>query len=153
LRIDIALVPWGAALAAAAVGISNPLPAQGTAPFVVIVNAGNPVTAVARDELSKIFLKKQSNWDNGNPVVPLDLTEEAAVRDAFTKAVHRRSVEAIKSYWQQQIFSGRDVPPTEESSETDVVAAVRANPNAIGYVSAGAAASASGVRTISVTGS
>src|ERR1700726_2590797 len=96
LRIDIALVPLGAALAAAAVWISNPLPAQGSAPFVVIVNAGNPVTAVTRDELAKIFLKKRSNWDNGNPVVPLDLTEEAAVRDAFTKAVHRRSVTSIK---------------------------------------------------------
>ena len=146
-------MPWGAALAAAAVAISNPLPAQGSAPFVVIVNAGNPVTAVTRDELTKIFLKKQSAWDNGNPIIPLDLAEETAAREAFTKAVHRRSVAAIKSYWQQQIFSGRDVPPTEESSESDMVAAVRANPNAVGYVSAGAAASASGVRTISVTGS
>jgi ABC-type phosphate transport system substrate-binding protein len=119
----------------------------------VIVNATNPVTAVTRDELSKVFLKKQPTWDNGKPVTPLDLTEDAGAREAFTKAVHRRSVTAVKSYWEQQIFSGRDVPPTEERTETDVVAAVRANPNAIGYVSAGAAAGAAGVKVIGVTGS
>jgi len=152
VRTGLALWPR-AALAAAVTGISFPLAAQASAPFVVIVNATNPVTAVTRDELSKVFLKKQSAWNNGMPVTPLDLTEDAGAREAFTKAVHLRSVTAVKSYWEQQIFSGRDVPPTEERTETDVVAAVRANPNAIRYVSASAAAGAAGVKVISVTGS
>jgi ABC-type phosphate transport system substrate-binding protein len=43
----------------------------------------------------------------------------------------------VKSYWQQQIFSGRDVPPPEKQTENDVVAFVRSNPGAIGYVSKG----------------
>jgi len=43
----------------------------------------------------------------------------------------------VKSYWQQQIFSGRDVPPVEKSSDAQVVAFVKQNPGAIGYVAEG----------------
>ena len=50
-----------------------------------------------------------------------------------------KSVSAVKSYWQQQIFSGRGVPPTERSTDSEVLAYVRSNPNAIGYVSSAAA--------------
>jgi hypothetical protein len=32
-------------------------------------------------------------------------------REGFSKEVHGRSVTAIKSFWNQQIFAGRQVPP------------------------------------------
>ena len=65
----------------------------------------------------------------------MDQPEGSPVREAFTKAVLRKSVSAVKSYWQQQIFSGRAVPPTERPSDTEVLNFVRSNPAAIGYVS------------------
>jgi len=120
------------------------------APFVVVVSASNPVSSMTRDQASKLFLKKTPTWDNGRgEVVPVDQPEGSAVRDAFTRAVLRKSVSAVKSYWQQQIFSGRGVPPTERASDGEVVSYVRANPNAIGYVSP-AAASAGGVKVVNV---
>ena len=120
------------------------------APFVVVVSASNPVSSITRDQASKLFLKKIPTWDNGRgEVVPVDQPEGSAVREAFTKAVLRKSVSAVKSYWQQQIFSGRGVPPTEKASDSEVVSYVRANPNAIGYVSP-AAASAGGVKVVNV---
>ena len=48
------------------------------------------------------------------------------------------SVAAVKLYWQQAVFSGRDVPPPELDSEQEVVRFVLRNPGAIGYVSDGA---------------
>lgn len=106
--------------------------------YVVVVNAANPVTALTRDRANGIFLKRVTRWDDGKPVAPVNLERSSAVREAFSHAVHGKSVSAIESYWQQQIFSGKDAPPLQRNSDVEVVAFVRANPGAIGYVSAAA---------------
>ena len=69
-------------------------------------------------------------------------------RAAFSEAVIGRSVGAIEIYWQQQIFSGKEVPPATKSSDDDMVAFVKSNPGAIGYVSGGA--STAGVKVVEV---
>ena len=50
----------------------------------------------------------------------------------------RRSVEAVKTYWQQAVFSGRDIPPPELDSDDDVVRYVLRNPGGVGYVTGNA---------------
>ena len=42
---------------------------------------------------------------------------------------------AIKKYWQQKVFSGEAAPPPEVATEADVLAQVRSDPAAVGYVS------------------
>ena len=106
--------------------------------FKVVVNRTNPVTSVTQNQLSGLFLKKMA-WPSGQPVQPVDLAEDSPVRRTFTDTVHGRPVSAIKAYWQQKVFSGRDVQPPEESSDSAVIAFVRANPSAIGYVAEGMA--------------
>ncbi len=115
----------------------------------VIVNPATPVTSLPREQVSRLFLRKVARWDGGAPVLPVDLAETAPARDAFSRAVHRRTVAMITGYWQRQIFSGRQLPPPDRASEADVVAYVRATPGAIGYVSA--AADLRGVRVLTVT--
>ena len=112
----------------------RPLQAQGSG-YQVIVHASNPIGSITREEASKLFLRKATKWTSGAEVVPVDQPEGSDTRAAFTKAVLKKSVSAVKVYWQQQIFSGRGVPPSEKPTDADVVAFVRANPNAIGYVS------------------
>jgi ABC-type phosphate transport system substrate-binding protein len=114
-----------------------PLRAQDTA-LRVIVHAGNPVTSLLRAELSDFFLKKVAAWKGGSPVVPVDQTESNDVRKLFSKRVLGRDVQAVKGYWQQAIFAGKNFPPLEKASDAEVAAFVAANPNAIGYVSVGA---------------
>ena len=104
--------------------------------FSVIVHADNRATTISRDELSKVFLKRNAKWPDGQHVEPVDLKPDAAARIAFTDAVHRKAVRAIRAFWQQQIFSGRDVPPPEKNTETEVLEFVKQNPGAVGYVSA-----------------
>ena len=124
--------------------------ARTDAEFAVVVSASNPITSISRDQASKLFLKKIPTWDNGRgEVAPVDQPEGSAVREAFTKAVLHKSVSAVKSYWQQQIFSGRGVPPTEKPSDSEVLSFVRSNPNAIGYVSASASVGG-GVKVVNV---
>jgi ABC-type phosphate transport system substrate-binding protein len=115
--------------------------------FVVIVNPANPVSALTRDEVSKLFLKRTTSWSAGGQVAVVDLAKSSKVREAFSQAVHKRAASAVDSYWQQQVFSGKDVPPPEKGTDADVIAFVKSNPGAIGYV---AAASTDGVKVVSL---
>ena len=103
--------------------------------FAVIVNVSNPISTLSKDEVAKLFLKKTISWSSGQSASPVELPVTAKVRESFAREVLNKSVAQVRSYWQQQIFSGRDVPPPEKPTEDEVLAFVRANPNAIGYVS------------------
>jgi len=102
--------------------------------FVVVVSRDNPLTTIQRDKLSKIFLKRVVTWPDDRPAEPVDLQMSDPVRRAFTKAVHGKSIAAVRAFWQQQIFSGRDVPPPEKGSVADVMEFVSTHAGAVGYL-------------------
>jgi ABC-type phosphate transport system substrate-binding protein len=101
----------------------------------VIVHVSNPASSVDRDFVAAAFLKKATRWDDGQTIRPVDLPQASPVRRSFSENVLRRSVSAVRSYWQQRIFSGRGVPPPELESEVAVAEYVARNPGAVGYVS------------------
>ena len=119
-------------------------------PFVVIVNAANPASAMPAEELASAFLKKVQRWPQGDEIMPVDLTDESRIRESFSRLVLQKSTAAVKAYWQKMIFSGRQVPPPEKVSSADVVAFVRANRGGIGYVAADAPLGA-GVKVIRIS--
>ena len=103
--------------------------------FRIVVNESSPVRVLTRDQVSRIFLGKVSQWPGGVRVLPVDQPEGSQVREAFTQAVHRRAVSSVRLLWQQAIFSGRGLPPPEVSGDAAVLAHVKRAPGAIGYVS------------------
>ncbi|MEY2934402.1 MAG: hypothetical protein RL033_5151 [Pseudomonadota bacterium] len=107
-------------------------------PYLVVVNGKNPMTLVSRKLLSEVFLKKKTRWDGGELIRPVDQDAESAVRRRFSEHILNRSVTAVRSYWQQIIFAGRDVPPPELLGDAQVLSYVRQYPGAVGYVSAAA---------------
>lgn len=116
--------------------LSAALPAAAQAPaFRIVVHASNGTESLPREDVARLFLKKTTAWPDGQPALPVDQAD-TPVRRAFTRSVLERDVGAVRSHWQQMIFSGRAVPPPEKSSDADVLAFVRANVHAIGYVSA-----------------
>jgi ABC-type phosphate transport system substrate-binding protein len=106
--------------------------------YRVIVNAKNQQGAVDRRFLAQAFLKKATVWGDGELIRPVDLPADSGARRRFTDEVLERTVTAVKSYWQQIIFSGRGVPPPELDSDDAVIRYVLRYPGALGYVSAGA---------------
>ncbi|MDF2772117.1 MAG: hypothetical protein K0S86_1611 [Geminicoccaceae bacterium] len=118
--------------------------------FVVIVNDQNAVSAMPRAQVSRYFLKKISRWDSGAVAMPVDLPADSPVREAFTRRVLAKSVTSVKAYWQQQIFSGREVPPPEKPSDDAVLEFVRMHAAAIAYVSPNVVLPR-GVRALDVT--
>jgi ABC-type phosphate transport system substrate-binding protein len=101
----------------------------------VIVNPSNSTTAVTREFLASAFLKKTTRWEHGETIRPVDLPQASVVRRTFTANVLRRSVSGVRNYWQQNIFSGRGVPPPELESQAAVAEYVAKHAGAIGYVS------------------
>src|SRR5580692_7151585 len=89
--------------------------------FVVIVNHRNPTSSASYEFLTDVFLKKATRWDGGESIRPVDQNADSSVRRAFSAIVLKRSVGVVRAYWQQRIFSGRDVPPPEVDSDEAVV--------------------------------
>jgi len=116
--------------------------------YKVIVNPSNPVSSMSRDDVSRIFLKKTTKFPDGRGASPVDLPVNSPTRESFSKDIHGKSSSAVDAYWQQLIFSGRDIPPPQKS-ESGVLEFVRSNGNAIGYVLPGA--DTAGVKVINVT--
>ncbi|HET6148540.1 MAG TPA: hypothetical protein VFH68_13485 [Polyangia bacterium] len=106
--------------------------------FQMIVHPSNPATAVDRRFVVDAFLKKVSRWPNDEVIWPADLDGDSPVRRRFSEQVLRRSVASVKTYWQQLVFSGRDVPPPELDNDWQVVRYVLKHPGAIAYISSGA---------------
>ena len=117
-------------------------------PYVVIVSSNNATTALSRKFLGDAFLKKTTRWPNGDVIRPVDQAPDSAVRRRFTEDVLKRSVAAVQSYWQQIVFSGRDLPPPELASDDEIIKFVAAHAGAIGYVDG--TASVSGVKVVGV---
>jgi ABC-type phosphate transport system substrate-binding protein len=117
--------------------------------YRLIVHPKNPATSLDRIFLQDAFLKKQTRWPTGESIRPVDQSTSSGARKAFTRDVLGRSVSAVQAYWQQKIFSGRDVPPLEVYADDRVVAYVLAHDGAVGYVSGSAEVGAA--RIVGVT--
>jgi ABC-type phosphate transport system substrate-binding protein len=137
MRVSIFAIVSSLVLAALCATLSAQPPASAGA-YQVVVHPNNSATAVDRQFVQDAFLKKITAWPGHVVIRPVDLAASSPVRRKFTEDVLNRSVEAVKGYWQQRIFSGRDVPPPELDTDDDVIAYVLKYEGAIGYVSGSA---------------
>jgi ABC-type phosphate transport system substrate-binding protein len=131
----------------------NGLAARDEGYFVVIVNAKNPTDTVDRKFLQDTFFKRITRWPEDGIIQPVDQRPDSPIRRVFSEAVLSRSVMGVKSYWQQLIFSGTDVPPPELGDDEEVVRFVARTPGSIGYVSPAVhpgSSSALGVKAVTV---
>ena len=118
------------------------------AQVTVIVNADNPITSASQEQVANYFLKKETSWSNGMKVVPVYQEETSSIHAQFAKRIIGKTVSALKAYWNQNIFSGRAIPPAIKTSDQKVVSFVGSNQGAIGYVSG--SAGLSGVKVLKV---
>ena len=123
--------------------------AQTPSGYQVVVNADNPIAEVPRADLSRWFLGQARRWPDGRVVLAVDQSSRSEVRAAFCAGVHRQSRQAVETYWQKQVNSGRAIPPSVKVGDDQVMAYVAKNAAAIGYVAAGATL-VSGVKVVKV---
>lgn len=140
MRTLINRLAFGAAFLVVAVAGTAATPdlaeAQG---FKIIAHSDVPVSEITASAASNIFLKKDSKFPGGPEAVPVDQPASSPTREAFSKAVHGRNTAAVVTFWQQQVFSGKDTPPPSKPSDDAIIAFVKSTPGAIGYVKDGTA--------------
>jgi hypothetical protein len=106
--------------------------------YRVIVHPANSASVVERKFLAHAFLKKVTVWGDGETIRPVDLLSNSPTRSRFSQEILERAIPAVRSYWQQMIFSGRGVPPPELDNDDAVIRFVSKHPGAVGYVSGSA---------------
>lgn len=117
--------------------------------FIVIVNKDNQVNSITSNEVSNLFLKKTTKWENGKIVLPVDQLIDSKVRENFSKQIHKKSINSIISYWQNYIFTGSGTPPVEKENDQAVIEYVKNNIGAIGYISSNI--SKNDIKVLSIT--
>lgn len=104
--------------------------------YRVIVHPGNRQRALTRSFVRSVYLKKTTAWWDGQTIRPVGLSRRFPARERFVREVLNKTPAQLRAYWNQQIFSGKGVPPPDVDSEAAVIAHVLRNPGAIGYLPA-----------------
>lgn len=107
------------------------LPLDAQTGYVVVVNDSNPISSISNTAVTELFLKKITKWDSGLKVQSVDQAPSRSVRESFTRAVHGKSVNSVRAYWQTMIFSGKSTPPPELDSDSQILEYVRQNSGAM----------------------
>ena len=105
---------------------------------IVIVNAGNGLASIPKDDLQAIYEGKKANWEDGGKIQVVTVPS-APVHEEFLKDNVGKTPSQFATAWKKLVFTGKAKAPTECKTEADVIAFVAANKDAIGYVSDGAA--------------
>jgi ABC-type phosphate transport system substrate-binding protein len=116
--------------------------------FVVIAHPTVPGGQIKKETLLAVFLMQMTRWSDGSAIRPVDQSARAPLRASFSQQALGQSVAAVTSYWARQITSGKGPPPPVKTSDAEVIAYVKANAGAIGYVAAGSLAEDSGVKLL-----
>jgi ABC-type phosphate transport system substrate-binding protein len=111
--------------------------AGGDVTLVVIVNKDNPTKVVGESELRPIYQTTKTSLGGGFDVTPLNLPSENKLRQDFDRAVLGLDPDRAARYWKDRKIRGGARAPKQLPSTAAVLAAVGADPNAIGYVSPG----------------
>lgn len=117
----------------------------------MVVHATNSLASIEARELSQLFLKRTTRWPGGGVVLPLDQPTSSAVREKFSQQVLSKPPLAMEAYWTKLLFSGQGTPPLMKSNDREVLAYVRDNSGAVGYVATDAPSEA-GTKVLAVTG-
>jgi len=100
----------------------------------IIVNNSNSIDSLSTLQITKLFLKEITQWEDGTTVKPIDQVGESDTRRKFSKEILGKKVESVIHYWHRKIFAGKGVSPPEKEADIEVIQYVKENPGAIGYV-------------------
>lgn len=117
----------------AAVCLLAAAPHAAAVDIAVIVARDAPERTLDAGTLRDIYLKKIFLDASGRRFFPVNLPADAPLREAFTRALFRKSSDELQDYWNQSYFHGI-TPPYVLGSEDAVLRFVAQTPGAIGYV-------------------
>jgi hypothetical protein len=104
-------------------------------PRIAVVVHPSRAAELTTDVVRQIYLRRKRFWDDGTPIVPLNLAAGMPLRDVFSRLVLGESEARIADYWNRQYFYGI-LPPATLASTQAIRRYVASDPNAVGYLPA-----------------
>ena len=101
--------------------------------YIIVANVQFPLVT-SQLELHRIFTGRTRELPNGEIIFPVFQSAKSPSHLGFLYERLRLFPYQVERIWQQRIFSGRASQPVLLDSDQDVVAFVKANPGAIGYI-------------------
>jgi ABC-type phosphate transport system substrate-binding protein len=98
------------------------------ADVVVIVSAQRTAPPLSPERIARVFEGKSKD------MTPLDLARPSQERREFYSKFVGVDDALVRGQWSKLVFTGKRSLPKEFTSSADLVKAVAADPNAIGYV-------------------
>lgn len=120
---------------------------QARADYYVVVSEKSGVMQLTRQEVLHIYMGRSRHFPNGGPAVALDMPG-ADARAGFYRALGGMSLAQVTSYWARLVFAGRSLPPQQVEDPARMIARIRQDPAAIGWLPE--RPSVTGVRTVLV---
>ncbi len=114
--------------------VSLLFPISVMADIAVIVNSGNKVGNLSKQQVVDIFMGRNVGFPDGSFVLPFDLPVDNEIRKQFYEAVAGKTIPQINAYWARLIFSGRATPPRVVKSTRELLNAMKNNKNGIAYI-------------------
>ncbi len=103
-------------------------------PIAVIVHPEIKHPPRTAAELRRLFLKRQTRWPDGSPVVVLNLPARTTARSAFDRALLGLSPHDAARYWIDRKVRGKGQPPRSLTSPLLIQKVVATHKEAIAYV-------------------
>ena len=104
------------------------------AQVTVIAHVSVPVDNLEQADLYQLFSGDQEYWDNGTPVVVVDLATKGKIRDSFYNYLGKSS-SRMRSIWLKRKLTGEGELPKSVEVEDALVEMVSETEGAIGFVS------------------
>jgi hypothetical protein len=99
----------------------------------VIVNAGAPAASIDRKRLEQLYFGRARTFADGSFAVIVD-RPDSTLRERFFWALGGMSLPQVNAYWARLNFTGRVLPPQVRNTDDEVLAVVRRDSNAVGYI-------------------
>lgn len=100
----------------------------------VVVSAQSEVHELAKKDVLALYTGHTRLFPNGQPAVALDQFRDGPARAAFYQALTGMDIARINSYWARLHFTGQVQPPQVAGDDEAVLARLRADPRALGYL-------------------
>jgi len=104
------------------------------AEIAVIANLESNIVKLTQRQITDIYMGRQQYLKNGQKLIPLDQSENSAIRAEFYHLLTGKPISMINAYWARLLFTGRALPPMLVEDNQAMLEAVKNNANAIGYL-------------------
>lgn len=108
--------------------------------IAVVVGKSSAVATIDAAELERVFTGKSKSL-GGSEVEPINQAENSSTTEEFNRLALNKSNSQVKAYWSKLVFTGKGQIPKAVNSDAEMIATLKNDPKAIGYVDAAAVSS------------